>query len=155
MTEQPNTVRRTFASRADHVDGSHEGTPGPVERQFLAEGFGRRLRHLRQRAKLTQAVVAERAGRTREFVSMLERGHRRPEERTVRLLADALGSTRGERAEIRGELRRLAGDSIRQWRRNGQHYVAGVEAGLPALLSKVDRAQRLAEHLAGRRRDVP
>src|SRR3954452_17581940 len=113
MTERPNTVRRTFATRApQHVGSSeHVGTPGPIERQHLADGFGRRLRQLRRRAHLTQRQLAERADRTPEFVSMLERGWRRPEARTVMLLSRALATTAAGQKAIRVELRYLAGDS--------------------------------------------
>ncbi|WP_208297998.1 helix-turn-helix domain-containing protein [Actinophytocola oryzae] len=124
--------------------GEHEGTPGPIERRYLADGFGRRLRQLRRRAGLTQQQLADRADRTRGHVSRLERGLRRPEWRTLLLLSQALAPTRAEQKAIRVELRMLAGDSAREWRRGGRHYVASVEAELPAVMAKVNRQLRVA-----------
>jgi transcriptional regulator with XRE-family HTH domain len=147
MTEQPNSVRRTSPSRTDGDVGSsgHAGTPGPIERQQLADGFGARLRQLRRRAGLTQRQVAERAGRTPEFVSLLERGLRRPESLTVLLLSRVLASTRAEQKAVRVELRRLAGDSMRQWRRrDGRDFMASMEVELPATMAKVNRQLRAA-----------
>jgi transcriptional regulator with XRE-family HTH domain len=145
MTEQPGTYDIRSSTRTHHVDGLHDGTPGLIERRHLASGFGRRLRELRRRAGLTQAQLAERAGRTRQHVSLLERGLRRPEALTVVLLSRALASTAREQKAVRVELRRLAGDSMRQWRRrDGRDYLASMEAELPAVMAKVDRQLRAA-----------
>jgi predicted ATPase/DNA-binding XRE family transcriptional regulator len=63
--------------------------------------FGSVLRRLRQDAGLTQQELAERADLTPHAVSSLERGTRtRPYPHTVRSLADALGATEDERAEL-------------------------------------------------------
>jgi transcriptional regulator with XRE-family HTH domain len=137
-------VHRTFIVRAHDVDGAHDGTPGPVERQFLAAGFGARLRTLRRAAGLTQAALADRAGRTRKFVSKLERGERRPESATLLLLSRALATSRDDQKAVRQELRLLAGDSARQWQRGGRHYVADVEARLPAVFANTNRQLRAA-----------
>ncbi|HET7691094.1 MAG TPA: helix-turn-helix domain-containing protein [Nocardioidaceae bacterium] len=59
------------------------------------------LRRLREQAGLTQQELAERADLTPHAVSSLERGTRtRPYPHTVRSLADALGATEAERAEL-------------------------------------------------------
>jgi DNA-binding XRE family transcriptional regulator len=56
----------------------------------LAEWFAGRLRELRQRAGLTQADLAGRAGLTREGVAQLETGRRKPAWETVLALCSAL-----------------------------------------------------------------
>lgn len=57
-----------------------------------AEPFGSLLRRLRERARLTQEQLAEKAGLSANAVSALERGERRhPYPNTVRSLAAALG----------------------------------------------------------------
>jgi transcriptional regulator with XRE-family HTH domain len=52
---------------------------------------GVKLRELRLDAGLSQQELAERAGITREAVSMMETGKRSPYPRTMRQLAAALG----------------------------------------------------------------
>src|SRR6476469_2268072 len=145
MTDQPNAVRRTFVLRAQVNDGSHAGTPCPIEQRFLADGFGRRLRERRRQAGLTQAQLAERTGRTQKFVSYLERGLRRPEALTVVLLSRTLAPTAREQKAVRVELRHLAGDSMRQWRRrDGRDYMASMETELPAVMARTARLLRAA-----------
>jgi transcriptional regulator with XRE-family HTH domain len=56
-----------------------------------AEGFGGRLRELRESARLTQAELAEKAELTREGVAQLETGRRKPAWETVLALCEALG----------------------------------------------------------------
>lgn len=69
--------------------------------------FGDRLRAYRQRAGLSQAELAERAGLTVSAISALERGVRtHPYPHTVRRLADALGLSADERADMVGTTRR-------------------------------------------------
>lgn len=53
--------------------------------------FGRVLRQLRQARKLTQEKLAELADLDRTFVSMIERGKRKPTLETAKRLASALG----------------------------------------------------------------
>ena len=66
-----------------------------------AMSFGAVLRRLRDQAGLTQQELAERADLTPHGVSSLERGARtRPYPHTIRSLADALGATEAERAEL-------------------------------------------------------
>ena len=50
-----------------------------------------KLRELRLDAGYSQAELAERAGLTREAISLLETGKRNPYPRTVRKLAGVLG----------------------------------------------------------------
>ena len=52
-----------------------------------------KLRELRLDAGYSQAELAERAGLTREAISLLETGKRNPYPRTVRKLAGVLGVT--------------------------------------------------------------
>jgi len=59
--------------------------------QDVFEGFGTRLRELRQRAVLTQEELAERAGISVTTIILLERGRRPPRPKTTRALARALG----------------------------------------------------------------
>jgi predicted ATPase/DNA-binding XRE family transcriptional regulator len=63
--------------------------------------FAEQLRHYRERAGLTQEELAAKAGLTAKAISALERAERRsPYPQTVRALADALGLTDVERAEL-------------------------------------------------------
>jgi DNA-binding XRE family transcriptional regulator len=63
--------------------------------------FGELLRHYRSAGGLSQEYLAERARLSREAVSALERGMRRaPYRVTVELLADALGLSGDQRAEL-------------------------------------------------------
>jgi transcriptional regulator with XRE-family HTH domain len=65
--------------------GDHE-----AERPLRMD-FGRRLREARQRAGLSQAQVAERAGIKQTHVSRVERGHRNLTLDTIEALAQAVG----------------------------------------------------------------
>jgi predicted ATPase/DNA-binding XRE family transcriptional regulator len=62
--------------------------------------FGGELRRHRRAAGLTQEALAERAGCSWHYVSMLERGVRVPHPATVNLLADALALDAGDRAAL-------------------------------------------------------
>jgi transcriptional regulator with XRE-family HTH domain len=59
-----------------------------------AYAFGVALIRARRAAHLTQAQLAEAAGFSVVYISMLERGTRQPQRTTVALLAEALASTR-------------------------------------------------------------
>jgi tetratricopeptide (TPR) repeat protein len=59
--------------------------------------FGPLLKRARRAARLTQAELAERAGFSVVYVSMLERGARAPQRTTLALLADALDLSSDER----------------------------------------------------------
>jgi len=72
-----------------------------------ADGFGPRLRQLRQAAGLTQEQLAERAGVSAQAVAALETGRRRhPYPHTVRALAAALGLSGAERTGLAAAARR-------------------------------------------------
>jgi transcriptional regulator with XRE-family HTH domain len=86
--------------------------------------FGIALKRARRAARLTQAELAERAGFSVVYVSMLERGARQPQRSTVALLADALGLTAEERRAL--EAAAQAADTA--GRRRGDN-----EAGIPPL----------------------
>jgi predicted ATPase/DNA-binding XRE family transcriptional regulator len=63
--------------------------------------FGARLRHLRESAGLTREALAERAELSIDAVGALEAGQRRhPYPFTVRVLAEALGISEEQRAEL-------------------------------------------------------
>lgn len=53
--------------------------------------FGRKLKALRKRARLTQDQLAERVSRTTDTISNIERGTSPPRLSTAKALADALG----------------------------------------------------------------
>lgn len=61
-------------------------------------GFGRLLKHYRRQARLTQELLAERAGYSPNYISMLERGVRVPALTTVDVLAQALQLEVADRA---------------------------------------------------------
>jgi len=67
-----------------------------------APAFGIALKRARRAARLTQAELAERAGFSVVYISMLERGARTPQRSTLTLLADALDLTAAERAAWEG-----------------------------------------------------
>jgi predicted ATPase/transcriptional regulator with XRE-family HTH domain len=62
--------------------------------------FGSLLKRLRRAAHLTQGDLAQRAGYSSHYVSMLERGVRLPQPLTVDLLADALALQDSDRAAL-------------------------------------------------------
>ena len=63
--------------------------------------FGERLRRLRVAAGLSQEALAERSGLSVQAIGALETGkRRRPYPHTVAALADALGLTERERADL-------------------------------------------------------
>jgi transcriptional regulator with XRE-family HTH domain len=79
---------------AEPDTGGAAMTEGPTS-------FGDILLRLRTAASLSQEELAERAGHSRNGISDLERGARHvPRLETVRLLADALNLTSGDRAAL-------------------------------------------------------
>jgi len=64
--------------------------------------FGRRLKALREARDMSQAVLAERAGLTREYVNKLEAGKYDPTLGTMGRLAKALGVTERAFLDARG-----------------------------------------------------
>jgi transcriptional regulator with XRE-family HTH domain len=53
--------------------------------------LGANVRRVRQRAGLTQAELAQRAGLAQPAISLIEAGQANPTVQTLQLLADALG----------------------------------------------------------------
>jgi len=68
--------------------------------------FGAPLKRFRRAAGITQEELAERAGYSAVYVSMLERGQRLPHPSTVESLADALDVSTHDRALLRNAARR-------------------------------------------------
>jgi transcriptional regulator with XRE-family HTH domain len=62
----------------------------------LASAFGRRLRELRERERLTQEQLAKRSGMRASVIGRFERGKHEPRLATVLSLAHGLGVTPGE-----------------------------------------------------------
>ena len=61
--------------------------------QKLEQLFGRILRRRREKAGFTQEDLGHKAGLSRNYVGMLERGERTPTLTALRQLARALGTT--------------------------------------------------------------
>ncbi len=57
----------------------------------LAKAFRSNLQALRQKRNLTQQALADKAGISVAYVSLLERGERTPPLQTIETLASALG----------------------------------------------------------------
>lgn len=57
------------------------------------ETIGANVRRIRRAANMSQAVLAERAGLSPAYVSMMERGRANPRLETLAALADALGTS--------------------------------------------------------------
>ena len=89
--------------------------------------FASLLRQYRLARGLTQDTLAERAGLTREAISLLERGARQsPRRDTVTSLVEALTLAPDERARLL---------TIASGRRRPAHPVSGDDAALPASFS--------------------
>src|SRR2546429_6747540 len=78
--------------------------------------LGPLLKRARRAAHLTQAQLAERAGFSVVYVSMLERGARQPQRTTMDALADALGLSPGERAALDMAAHRSSASHPFDWR---------------------------------------
>jgi tetratricopeptide (TPR) repeat protein/transcriptional regulator with XRE-family HTH domain len=81
--------------------------------------FGLALKRARRAARLTQAELAERAGFSVVYVSMLERGARQPQRTTLTLLADALTLADADRATLEGAAQLAADRATSRHRRSG------------------------------------
>lgn len=57
------------------------------------EAVGANVRRFRRAANISQAVLAERAGLSPAYVSMMERGHANPRLETLTALAHALNTS--------------------------------------------------------------
>lgn len=116
------------------------GRPGEAERAALAGGFGRLLRELRTRQRLTMHALAARAACSAGMVAMLETGQRRP--RASMLGALAYGLVPDEPGPVLEALRAAAGESVREdtdrsRRARRRRMVRGVQAGVVVLPAAV------------------
>ncbi len=78
---------------------THVATPSKTATPTVL-AFGVALKRARRAARLTQAQLAERAGFSVVYISMLERGARQPQPSTVALLAEALALSSAERVAL-------------------------------------------------------
>ena len=62
----------------------------------LQEGFGKRVRHLREQRGLTQEALADLSGLHPTYISGIERGKRNVSLANIRRLATALGVSLSE-----------------------------------------------------------
>jgi len=91
-----------------------------AERFSVSPDFGKLLRHYRLAAGLSQEALAERARVSPFAISALERGHRRkPQSKTLALLADALALDADQRAKFEDAARsahaRLGAVTVGPW----------------------------------------
>ena len=109
-----------------------------------AHAFGIALKRARRSARLTQAELAERAGFSVVYVSMLERGARQPQPSTVALFADALDISEAERAVLESTTQV---PNVARRRRGGEqatHLTVGGYLGALPASSLVGRERELA-----------
>jgi len=102
--------------------------------------FGAPLKRFRRAAGITQEELAERAGYSAVYVSMLERGQRLPHPSTVESLADALDVSTHDRALLRNAARR-DGAALRA-------DPAG-KAPVQLLVGRAHELSALEQHLVG------
>ncbi len=62
----------------------------------ISSQFGKEVRRLRLERRLSQEALAEMAGLDRTFISMVERGVRRPTLDSAKRMVDAMGLSLGE-----------------------------------------------------------
>lgn len=90
MAANSNAPAASPARRRNRVrQMSHPAAPGRAITQF--ETFGQILYRRRKEMSLTQSELARRIGVQANYIVYLEKGERRPSDRTVRRVADALG----------------------------------------------------------------
>jgi predicted ATPase/transcriptional regulator with XRE-family HTH domain len=92
-------ARASYTFRTDSKAASGRGVEAMAAME-AESSFGGELRRHRRTAGLTQEALAERAGCSWHYVSMLERGVRVPHPATLNLLADALAIGAGDRAAL-------------------------------------------------------
>jgi predicted ATPase/transcriptional regulator with XRE-family HTH domain len=90
--------RAQFAARA--ASGNRVALTRGRQAVDDESAFGRLLKRCRRAAHLTQETLAERAGYSSHYVSMLERGVRFPQPLTVAVLADALALSERDRQAL-------------------------------------------------------
>ena len=102
------------------------------------------IRKTRQRAGLTQAELAKRAGTTQSAISRLENGRVRPSLETIERLAKACGATLELRllpleapaAEFESNLALTPAGRLDQLVRTVEFVVEGRKAGSPKLVTR-------------------
>jgi transcriptional regulator with XRE-family HTH domain/tetratricopeptide (TPR) repeat protein len=107
--------------------------------------FGALLKRHRRAAGLTQEQLAERAGYSVSYISMLERGERVPVRATVELVADALGLATADSSALEAAAREAITPAALP-------SSAGPLQSVPGLAPLVGRAaelERVAWHLSG------
>ncbi len=90
----PETTLTTERPRVRRTVVSHPAAPGKAIEQF--ETFGQILYRRRKELRLTQSQLARQIGVQPNYIVYLEKGERRPSDKTVRKVADALGLDPGE-----------------------------------------------------------
>ena len=86
-------AQRNGAGMMQGVGGevvSH-GVPAKIQPGVVACGFAARLRRVRREKGWGQQVLAHKSGLTQQFISLVERGERRPSIEAAQSLAAALG----------------------------------------------------------------
>jgi tetratricopeptide (TPR) repeat protein/transcriptional regulator with XRE-family HTH domain len=121
-----------------------------------SHAFGTALKRARRNARLTQAQLAERAGFSVVYISMLERGARQPQSSTLALLADVLELSGAER--IAFEAMAQASNAARGWTaqlsRQSAHFALGVDTDYAPLVGRSHEVSLIAKHLADERRPL-
>lgn len=112
--------------------------------------FGILLKRDRRAAGLSQAELAERAGYSVVYLSMLERGARAPLPATAALLADALTLSPNEAAALAAAAARAHTDAAARTPRDASLPVGGFLGALPEgpLISREAELERLGAALA-------
>ena len=126
-----------------------------AKRSPVASDFGRLLRHYRLSAGLSQEALAERACMSAFAISALERGHRRrPQLRTLALLADALDLAGDVRAQFEaaaraGQQSGKGGMTVGPWRTSGAPApsVTNLPRQVAPLIGREGDLQKLASLL--------
>lgn len=132
--ESPLTPR---SPRTRRRQLSHPVAPGRAIIQY--ETFGQILFRRRKELRMTQSQLARKIGVQPNYIVYLEKGERRPSDRTVRKVADALGLDRGE-------MYLAANPQIREFLEvNDQGEVIHDELpdGLQALIEDIDLCEQM------------
>ncbi|MGB8907431.1 MAG: helix-turn-helix domain-containing protein [Candidatus Cybelea sp.] len=120
-----------------------------AERLSVSPEFGKLLRHHRLAAGLSQEALAERARMSAFAISALERGHRRkPQSKTLALLAEALALDADQRAQFEAAGRsgptRLGAVTVGPW--TGASATRLIQNNLPRQVTRlIGRENELAE----------
>lgn len=144
----PRVSENTDTDQAPLQVVAQRGEVTGTEREFLANGFGKALRTLRDMRGLTQHQVRGLAGISVGYLSMLERGHRRPTHDAIHAIVRALAPT-DQQPELVDYFIKLAGDSIREStaRKKRRATSRAVVREAAFLKSTVAKLERQAEQL--------